>query len=66
VEDWEFVQGIVSSLPYKLAEGTKPLVQRHRRQLEELLQRCKHDAGALRGIGLQTEDLAEVDFGALT
>ena len=65
VKDWEFVQGIVTSLPYKLTEGTKPLVQRHRRQLEEFLQRCKDDAEALRCSGLQIEDLAGVDFDAL-
>jgi hypothetical protein len=66
VQDWEFVQGIVSSVPYKLTEGTKLLVKRHRRQLEEFLQRCKDDAEALKCSGLRIEDLAEVDFDALT
>lgn len=65
VRDWEFVQRIVSSEHYNLAEGTKPLVHRHRRQLEEFLQRCKNDVQTLKCSGLQIEDLADVDFDAL-
>jgi hypothetical protein len=45
-KDWEFVQGIVSSVPYNLGDCTRPLVRRHRRQLDELRQRCQEDADA--------------------
>jgi hypothetical protein len=66
VKDWEFVQGINPSVPYSLTEGTKTLVLKHRRQLEEYVRRCKDDAEALRRSGLRFEELIDVDFGALT
>jgi len=62
VEDWKFVQGIDSSMPYSLAEATEKLVQRHRRQLEEYLRRCRDDAETLKNSGLLLDDLADVDF----
>jgi hypothetical protein len=67
VEDWEFQEGIDSSVPYKFAEATKPLVQKHRRQLEEFLHKCKsNDTEALRDSNLLIEDLDDIDFNALT
>lgn len=67
VDDWKFIQGIDLSIPYKLAEATKSLVQRHRRQLEEFLKRCKNnEAGALRDLKPRIEDLGYIDFDALT
>jgi hypothetical protein len=66
VEDWNFVQGIDSSIPCSLAGGTKQLVQRHRGQLEEYLLRCKEEAMALGRSGLRFDELAEIDFNTLT
>jgi hypothetical protein len=66
VEDWKFVQDIDTAISYSLDEGTRLLVQRHRRQLEEYIQRCKDDALALKSSGLRLEELAAIEFGAQT
>jgi hypothetical protein len=65
-EDWKFVQSIDTAISYSLEEGTRPLVQRHRRQLEEHIQRCKDDAQVLKNSGLRLEELVAVEFDAPT
>jgi hypothetical protein len=38
VKDWEFFQGVDSSMPYCLTDATKPLVERYKTELKVLLQ----------------------------
>jgi hypothetical protein len=52
-EDWKFIQNINSSVEYPLAEGTKPLAQRFREQLELELLRKGND-----------QDFSDLDIGA--
>lgn len=65
VEDWKFIQSIDTAISYSLEKCTRLLVQRHRKQLEEYVQRCKDDAQAIKSSGIQLEELAAVEFGAL-